>query len=411
MGDGADADRALDSTPRFRPVGCTLDEARLRALPGLTIHDVVLLPIAACARLFESIHLPAPMDDATALLLDEIRARLRYLVEVGLGYLTLDRQSRSLSGGEVQRINLTTALGTSLVNALFVLDEPSIGLHARDMSRVVGVLHRLRDAGNTLLVVEHDAQVMLAADRVLDIGPGPGERGGEVVFFGSPDRAPRGRHLAHRAVPARREAGRRALGAPPPAPERRLPGGVRGGGAQPQGHRRPHSARPSRLRHRRERLGQVDPGGGHLLPGPAQALRQGVGPGGPAPGDPRPRTGRGRGDDRPVPDREDRALQPRELRRRAGRDPQGIRAGPARGRARLHPGHVQLQLGPGALPGLRRQRVRAHRDAVPQRRLPALRGLRRPALPPGGARKSRCCRPRPAAEDPGGPAPSPTCST
>ena len=186
VGDGADADRALDSTPRFRPVGCTLDEARLRELPGLTIHDVVLLPIAACARLFESIHLPAPMDDATALLLDEIRARLRYLVEVGLGYLTLDRQSRSLSGGEVQRINLTTALGTSLVNALFVLDEPSIGLHARDMSRVVGVLHRLRDAGNTLLVVEHDAQVMLAADRVLDIGPGPGERGGEVVFFGSP---------------------------------------------------------------------------------------------------------------------------------------------------------------------------------------------------------------------------------
>ena len=186
VGDVADADRALDSTPRFRPVGCTLDEARLRGLPGLTIHDVVLLPIAACARLFESIHLPAPMDDATALLVDEIRARLRYLVEVGLGYLTLDRQSRSLSGGEVQRINLTTALGTSLVNALFVLDEPSIGLHARDMSRVVGVLHRLRDAGNTLLVVEHDAQVMLAADRVLDIGPGPGERGGEVVFFGSP---------------------------------------------------------------------------------------------------------------------------------------------------------------------------------------------------------------------------------
>ena len=186
VGDSGDAERALGSTPRFRPAGCTLSEARLRELPGLTIHDVVLLPIDACARLFESVHLPAPMDDATALLLDEIRARLRYLVAVGLGYLTLDRQSRTLSGGEVQRINLTTALGTSLVNALFVLDEPSIGLHARDMSRVVGVLHRLRDAGNTLLVVEHDAQIMLAADRVLDIGPGPGERGGEVVFFGPP---------------------------------------------------------------------------------------------------------------------------------------------------------------------------------------------------------------------------------
>ena len=186
IGDAADAGRALGDAPRFRPPGSALSEARLRELPGLTVHDVMLLPIEACARLFESIRLPAPMDEATSLLCDEIRARLRYLVEVGLGYLTLDRQSRSLSGGEVQRINLTTALGTSLVNALFVLDEPSIGLHARDMGRVVGVLHRLRDAGNTLLVVEHDAQVMLAADQVLDIGPGPGERGGEVVFFGPP---------------------------------------------------------------------------------------------------------------------------------------------------------------------------------------------------------------------------------
>ena len=186
VGDAADAERALGDRPRFRPAGSALSEVRLRELPGLTIHDVVLLPLEACARLFESVRLPAPMDEATVLLLDEVRTRLRYLVSVGLGYLTLDRQSRTLSGGEVQRINLTTALGTSLVNALFVLDEPSIGLHARDMRRVVDVLHRLRDAGNTLLVVEHDAQVMLAADRVLDIGPGPGERGGEVVFFGPP---------------------------------------------------------------------------------------------------------------------------------------------------------------------------------------------------------------------------------
>jgi excinuclease ABC subunit A len=98
----------------------------------------------------------------------------------------LDRQSRTLSGGEVQRINLTTALGTSLVNTLFVLDEPSIGLHPRDMGRVIDVMKRLRDAGNSLVVVEHDPQIMFAADRILDIGPGPGERGGEIVFFGSP---------------------------------------------------------------------------------------------------------------------------------------------------------------------------------------------------------------------------------
>src|SRR5207237_7246288 len=125
-------------------------------------------------------------DEAADLVLREIRTRLGYLCEVGLGYLTLERQSRTLSGGEVQRINLTTALGTSLVNTLFVLDEPSIGLHPRDMGRVIAVMQRLRDAGNTLVVVEHDPQIMFAADRILDMGPGPGERGGEIVFFGPP---------------------------------------------------------------------------------------------------------------------------------------------------------------------------------------------------------------------------------
>ncbi len=153
---------------------------------GLNIHELMLLPIDRCLDFFERLILAEPLDEAAELLLTEIRARLRYLVQVGLGYLTLDRQSRTLSGGEVQRINLTTALGTSLVNTLFVLDEPSIGLHARDMERVVDVLRRLRDAGNSLLVVEHDPQVMLAADRILDLGPGPGERGGRVVFFGTP---------------------------------------------------------------------------------------------------------------------------------------------------------------------------------------------------------------------------------
>ncbi|MBP6008214.1 MAG: excinuclease ABC subunit A [Rhodoferax sp.] len=119
------------------------------------------------------------------LLFDEISTRLKYLCEVGIGYLTLDRQSRTLSGGEVQRINLTTALGTSLVNTLFVLDEPSIGLHPRDMHRIIVAMQRLRDAGNTLVVVEHDPAVMLAADRMIDMGPGPGARGGQIVFDGT----------------------------------------------------------------------------------------------------------------------------------------------------------------------------------------------------------------------------------
>ena len=144
------------------------------------------LPIDRCRDFIDRLALPAALDQALDLVLTEVRSRLRYLCEVGLPYLTLDRQSRTLSGGEVQRINLTTALGTSLVNTLFVLDEPSIGLHPRDLDRVVGVLQRLRDQGNSLLVVEHDPQVMRAADQIIDIGPGPGEHGGRVCFQGTP---------------------------------------------------------------------------------------------------------------------------------------------------------------------------------------------------------------------------------
>jgi excinuclease ABC subunit A len=155
--------------------------------PGLGIHGLMLLPIERVSAFFAGLALPAPLDEAADLLLGETRARLDFLVSVGLGYLTLDRQSRTLSGGEVQRINLTTALGTSLTNTLFVLDEPSIGLHPRDMRRVIEVMQRLRDNGNSLLVVEHDPQIMLAADRIVDLGPGPGEHGGRIVFDGTPE--------------------------------------------------------------------------------------------------------------------------------------------------------------------------------------------------------------------------------
>ncbi|MBM3891127.1 MAG: excinuclease ABC subunit A, partial [Verrucomicrobia bacterium] len=151
----------------------------------MAIHELYALPISRSLAFFESLRFPGALDKATELLLNEIRTRLRYLNDVGLGYLTLDRQSRTLSGGEVQRVNLTTALGTSLVNTLFVLDEPSIGLHPRDIGRLTGVLRGLRDKGNTLLVVEHDPDLIRAADRVLDLGPGPGERGGRLVFQGS----------------------------------------------------------------------------------------------------------------------------------------------------------------------------------------------------------------------------------
>jgi excinuclease ABC subunit A len=194
LGSREQADAVLAPSRRFMPQGVRWSRAQLEALPGLSLHDLMLLPIERLHRFFSA---PSPSQgevrgggsrtDPLQLLQDEIRTRLRYLCEVGLGYLTLDRQSRTLSGGEVQRINLTTALGTSLVNTLFVLDEPSIGLHPRDMHRINHAMLRLRDAGNTLVVVEHDPAVMLAADRVIDLGPGPGTQGGRIVFDGTPD--------------------------------------------------------------------------------------------------------------------------------------------------------------------------------------------------------------------------------
>ena len=194
IGRKEDADAVLAPGKRFLPVGTKWSRAQLEALPGLCLHDLMLLPIERLRKFFDGIEhrgngANANEGDAQALklLFEEITTRLRYLHDVGIGYLTLDRQSRTLSGGEVQRINLTTALGTSLVNTLFVLDEPSIGLHPRDMNRITEAMLRLRDAGNTLVVVEHDPAVMLAADRVIDMGPGPGIRGGQIVFDGTTD--------------------------------------------------------------------------------------------------------------------------------------------------------------------------------------------------------------------------------
>ena len=127
-------------------------------------------------------------DTTTEMVRSQIVSRLKYLVDVGLGYLTLDRATRSLSGGEVQRVNLTTCLGASLVNTLFVLDEPSVGLHPRDVHRLISVLHGLRDKGNTLLVVEHEEAVIRSADNLIEIGPGRGELGGQLVYQGPVDR-------------------------------------------------------------------------------------------------------------------------------------------------------------------------------------------------------------------------------
>ena len=215
LGGKDDADAVLPSAQRFLPVGVAWSRPQLEDLPGLSLHDLMMLPLDRLRRFFDRVRAGA-LDQtagnegeaqALRLLFEEIGTRLQYLCDVGIGYLTLDRQSRTLSGGEVQRINLTTALGTSLVNTLFVLDEPSIGLHPRDMHRIIEAMQRLRDAGNTLVVVEHDPAVMFAADRMIDMGPGPGERGGQIVFDGSTEDLRHADTLTGAYLGARRHVG------------------------------------------------------------------------------------------------------------------------------------------------------------------------------------------------------------
>src|SRR5882724_5922004 len=159
-------------------------EARDVKVGGATLPEVCALSIKNAAVFFDSLKLSTEQGAIAERILFEIRRRLRFLVEVGLDYLTLDRLASTLSGGEAQRIQLATNLGSSLVGALYVLDEPSIGLHPRDNERLIRLLHNLRDIGNTVLVVEHDEDMMRAADHILDIGPSAGELGGRVIYEG-----------------------------------------------------------------------------------------------------------------------------------------------------------------------------------------------------------------------------------
>jgi len=150
------------------------------------LSDFYRLPVQEALPFIDKLDLgrKRAASDPISLALHEVRSRLQYLLDVGLGYLTLDRPTRTLSGGETERVNLTTCLGTRLVNTLYVLDEPSVGLHARDISRLVQILQRLRDTGNTVVVVEHEPGVIRSADQIVDLGPGQGETGGYVVFQG-----------------------------------------------------------------------------------------------------------------------------------------------------------------------------------------------------------------------------------
>ena len=162
-------------------------EARQVKIAGKDICQVSAMTVEEAARFFAQLELSRQEADIAGKLLEEINDRLRYLNDVGLEYLTLDRLASTLSGGEAQRIQLATSLGSRLVGTLYVLDEPSIGLHSRDTERLIKILHDLRDLGNTILVVEHDAEIMRSSDGIIDLGPGAGENGGRLIASGSYD--------------------------------------------------------------------------------------------------------------------------------------------------------------------------------------------------------------------------------
>ncbi|MBP5319244.1 MAG: excinuclease ABC subunit A, partial [Paludibacteraceae bacterium] len=184
--------RVLLSRYRGKTVCPKCRGARLRQealyvqVGGKNIHELCSMTVSELIPFFEQLQLDQYERMAASKLLKEITNRLHYLDEVGLPYLTLDRASNTLSGGESQRINLATSLGSSLVGSLYVLDEPSIGLHSRDTQRLIGVLRKLQQLGNTIVVVEHDEQIMRAADWIIDIGPGAGRLGGQLVAQGAP---------------------------------------------------------------------------------------------------------------------------------------------------------------------------------------------------------------------------------
>ena len=189
-------------------------EALYVKVGGKTVADLVVMPVDELIAFFAGLELDGHDTKTAARILVEIRNRLQYLADVGLGYLTLDRLSSPLSGGESQRINLSTSLGSNLTGSLYILDEPSIGLHPRDTNRLIKVLQQLRDLGNTVIVVEHEEEVIRAADYIVDIGPKAGYNGGEVVFSGTLPQLLKSR----KSLTADYLTGRRAIA--PPATER-----------------------------------------------------------------------------------------------------------------------------------------------------------------------------------------------
>jgi excinuclease ABC subunit A len=227
----------------------------------LSISEVAAMPVEESVKFFQA--LPAKLNKRQMAIAEravkEILERLRFLFDVGLAYLTLDRNARTLAGGEAQRIRLATQIGSGLMGCLYILDEPSIGLHQRDNRKLIETLQRLRDLGNTVLVVEHDEETMLAADWLIDLGPGAGEHGGKIVAEGPPEE-----FLKTGCITAWPKADRDP--SRPPSSNQRLDRGSERAWTQPEEREREVPKGALHMRYGRERLGQEHPHPGHSVP-------------------------------------------------------------------------------------------------------------------------------------------------
>ena len=363
--------------------GARLKPTSLAVTVGETnIAEMTRLSVERAIDFVDGLQLSDTERAIGARILKEIRERLGFLENVGVGYLTLDRAAATLSGGEAQRIRLATQIGSSLMGVLYILDEPSIGLHQRDNAKLLATLARLRSLGNTLIVVEHDEETIRAADHVVDMGPGAGEHGGEVVAQGTVREVMKQK----RSITGAYLSGRRSI----PVPDRRMHDagwfGVRGRrGAQPQGHRHRAAGRQVHRRHRRVRFGQEHAGqrGDLQVAGQPRAADAGQARG--APRGARLRRIRQGDRHRPVADRPDAAVEPGDVHGAVRSHPRAVRQDAGRQGARVQGRPVLVQRQGRALRDVPGRRHDQDRDALPARRVHQLRGLPRPPLQPGDA--------------------------
>ncbi len=375
----------VDDVPCAACMGARLrDDAAAVRFHGHTLDQISHWPLGAALDFFKGLRLTDDERHIAGDLVREIRDRLTFLVDVGLDYLSLARGTPTLSGGESQRIRLASQIGSGLTGVLYVLDEPTIGLHPRDNSRLLGALRHLRDLGNTLVLVEHDREILESADHLVDFGPGSGQFGGTITASGPPKKVKAaaksltGQYLSGKAaimVPTNRRPASAAAGVPAIV--------IRGATAeQSQRPGCPHSAGSGHGRDGCQWLGQELAGRGHPLEGRRQdpASRRAY-PRGPR-GHRRPgphRQGDQRGPDAPGVDAQ---LDPGHLLRGVRLDSRAVRQASRGQGPRLHVAQVQLQHGRRPVRNLRGSRAEANRDALPARRLDHLRRLRRRTVHP-----------------------------